>query len=295
MSIAPRSRTQPAAAPATPQVRTRTPAAPARAATPAAGWMKSGSNARAAAEAEITRQREAAERRASGVYMPFRLWVPVGGSTEVVVLDNELGPCFYEHQIQNPKTGKWDLYETCPKEWEPCPLCEKLDKESYYVMMLSVIELRSYTKKDGTVVPFSRKLLPIKAQQQGFFMRQFDRHGSLRGLHLLLSRDTQTTPSIGNPEFVEKHSEEEILSSFGHAAVVGQDGKVVKDANADCFAYPYDKLFKKPTAEDLRKRYGGIAPAGSREDLERDWGQGQAGAVGDAVDEIPFDDEQPAA
>lgn len=280
-----------------PRIRTRTPppgggtgqaiAGRAGAASGGAGWMKTGVAARQQTDQELARQREAAERRANGLYMPFRFRVGEGESREVVILDSELGPCFYEHNLQSPKDGKWNIFETCPKEWEPCPLCSGTagGKESYYVMMLTCIDLTPWQKKDGTVVPYSKFLLPVKAQGQGFFIRQLDRHGTLRGLKLLMTRDTRQTASIGTPEFVEKHTEEDILASFGHPPVTAQDGKVIKQANADCFPFEYEKLFKKPSAEDLRRRYGGIAPAGSRQELEDEWG------AGGGVDNIPMDQQ----
>jgi hypothetical protein len=90
--------------------------------------------------------------------MPYRFWLPVGKQVEGVVLDTELGPCFYEHQLQNPRTGKWDIYEGCPKEYEHCPLCDGVagGKESYYVMMLTVMVLDPYINKQGVTVPHAQ-------------------------------------------------------------------------------------------------------------------------------------------
>jgi len=292
-SEAPATAPAPAAAPAaTGGIRSRSRApVPANTQTaPAASggdWMKRGAAARQTAESEVARQRDAAERRASGVYMPYRFRLKVGEAREIVILDADLGICFYEHHMKNPTTGKWDIYETCPKEWEACPICEMATdknnrfnaKESYYVMMLTCIDMTPYTKKDGTVMPYSKFLLPVKAQGQGFFMRLMDRHGTLRGIQLLMTRDTQQTASIGTPEFLEKHDEASIIESFGHPAVIGQqDGKVLKPANADCFPFPYDKLFKKPSGADLRRRYGGVAPMGSREEQD-EWSREGHGNV----------------
>jgi hypothetical protein len=153
------------------------------------------------------------------------------------------------------------------------------------------MDLTPYTNKQGVTVPHSRKLLPVKAQQQPFFMRQFDRHQTLRGLQLLMSRDTKQTAGIGNPEFVALHSEQDIIDTFGHDPVLAQDGKVLKERNADCFPFPYDKLFTKPSGEDLRQRYGGMAPAGSRQEYQSEWGAtgtDGGGAGNDMDDEIPF-------
>jgi hypothetical protein len=276
--------------------RGRMPAAPANTspARPVAasggGWMKTGAQARQQTEAEMQRQRDAAEKRGQPRLLRFRLKTPE--SREIVVLDREPGPCFYEHQLQNPRTGKWDIFETCPKEWEPCPICDGAagGKESYYVMMLTIIDTTPWSNKDGMSFPHSQMLLPVKAEQQGFFLRQFDRRKSLRGMKLLMSRDTGKSASIGMPEFVEMLSEEQIIASFGHEQVTGNDGRVFKQKNADCFPMSYDKLFKKPSGEDLRRRYGGLAPAGSRQEEEDAWGGHDAGQNGDAGSDIPWDE-----
>lgn len=287
------------------RTRTRAPAGPAgkptATATADSSWMKTGASARAISTQELQRQREAQERRNSGLYMPFRFYAKAGEQREIILLDTHPGPCFFEHQLLNPRTNRWDIHETCPKEWEPCPLCDGVagGKESYYVMMLSCIDLTPWVNKKGETVPHSKFLLPVKVQQHGFFLRQYERNAvfdpagnyvsgsGLRGLHLLMARDNQQSASIGNPEFMEKHSEEEIIASFGHPAVVAQDGKVLKPENADCFPYEYAKLFPKPTAEALRKRYGGMAPAGSKQEATDEWADDTS--TDGTADAIPMD------
>lgn len=241
------------------------------------GWMKTGGDARAAAEAELARQKEIKERRDAGIgYMPFRFFCRQGEQREIIVLDADLGVRFYEHHMKNHRTGKWDIYEGCPKDWDHCPLCET-DKESYFVMLLTIIDLTPYTNQKGETFDFSRKLLAVKAGGQGFFQRTYDREGTLRGLHLLMARDGDQSPNIGVPEQLGMHAEDAIIASFGGPAVRNDDGKVVKPENADTQVYPYSLLFKRPDAADLRKRFGGAAPAGSKEALANAWGSG-AGA-----------------
>lgn len=269
--------------------RSRTPA-PAAQSRPAAGntqnWARTGDAALEVARREITRSRDLAAKRASGNYMPFRFRVPVGESREIVLLDSDFGFCFYEHQLLNSQTGKWDIYETCPKEFESCPVCDGAagGKPSYYVMMLTCIDLTPWVTKKGEEVPYSRRLLPVKAQLFDFMDRLRKRHGNLRGVQLLMNRDTPQSLSIGQPEFQELHSEEAIMQSFASEAVLGQDGRVVKPENADCFAFDYPSLFKSPSAEDLRKRYGGTAPAGSRQDIEDTF----ESPPSNSADDIPF-------
>ena len=268
---APAAQTRPAGTPLVARTQARLPS---QAPTPpggGGGWMKSGADARSRSEAELARQRDAAAKR--NAPRAFRFWTGVGQQREIVILDTHPGPCFYEHQLQNMRTGKWDIHEACPKEWEPCPLCDGAagGKESYYVMMLTCVELAEWTDKHGTVHPYSVRLLPVKAEQQGFFLRQYDRHGSLRGLRLLMTRDTKQSAAIGMPEFIEMVPAENIVASFGHGEMRAQDGRVIKQANADCHPLDYGKLFRKPSGADLRTRYGGVAPAGSQQDIDAAW------------------------
>lgn len=273
------------------RARSRVPAAPTppHASSPSANanWAKSGDDALEVARREITRSREASAKRASGNYMPFRFRVPVGESREIVLLDSDFGFCFYEHQLLNPQTNKWDVYETCPKEFESCPVCDGAagGKPSYYVMMLTCVDLTPWVTKKGEEVPFSRRLLPVKAQLFDFMDRLRKRHGTLRGVQLLMNRDTPQSLSIGQPEFQELHSEEAIMESFGGPAIVGQDGRVLKAENADCFPFAYSELFHSPSGEDLRRRYGGRAPAGSRQEISEEWDAPK----GSPADDIPFE------
>jgi hypothetical protein len=296
-----------------PRIRSRIPTGtPQPAAQPAAqgqpaqrggdDWMKSGARAREIQQTELQRNQEREKQRAEGIWMPWRFWLPVGKQVELVILDSEPGPCFYEHQLQNPSTGKWDIYEGCPKEFEVCPLCDGAagGKESYYVMMLTAMVLDPYINKNGVTVPHSRKLLAVKTNDQPTFLRRFDQEGTLRGTQWLMSRDTKNDSNIGRPEFLQRHAEEDIIASFGHPPVTAQDGRVLKQANADCHAFPYAKLWSRPSGEDLRRRYGGVAPMGSAQDIQTAAGgtriqprggntAGGAGGVDhDLDDDVPF-------
>lgn len=310
---------------ATTAVRTRSRSvetATAPTATPGNNdWMKRGGAARAAAEKAIADQQAAAQRRAAGIgFMPFRYFTKVGTTNEIIVLDAELGPCFYEHTLQNPKNGYWNIHESCPKEFELCPLCEGTPaingapglrgKDSHYVMMLSCISLTpySYTDKNGVAQnrPWSRLLLPVSAGDQAFFMRRFNGKGTLRGMHLLMSKQVKGGSSLGQMELVTSaetvedsvtvpafdgfHNEEEILASFGSAAVLDQQGKVLKPANMDAYPFDYALLFPKPSGADLRARYGGAAAPGSRAEAANHWGETPTQAAQGARldDDIPF-------
>lgn len=310
------------------EVRTRSRIAPAAgnrgvSSTPTArqgdgstDWMKTGEAADTAFVAEQERQKQLAEDRAKKAIMPFRFYIKQGQEADIIILDDGLPPRFYEHSRWNAAT-KESTEEACPGEWDNCSLCEGAAgfKGRYFIQMFSIIDMRQVTiqkgKRAGTVLPYTRKLLPVKLEQQGFFKRLAERAvrengGRLRGAHLLMTRDAQTGAAIGNPEFVEWINEETIMAEFSHPEVKGEDGKVLKAANADCYPYNYGILFPRPSGEDLRARYGGVAPAGSRQETQSEWGNHDPGTAAppadtkppgdtDLDDDIPFDQGQTAA
>jgi hypothetical protein len=233
--------------------------------------MKQGQVAQQVTADELERQATA---RANRTFKPFRFYMKPGEQKQLLILDTVArSACFYEHEIYIP-SQKTVYQESCPKEFDICPICQMAERgganspfnNPYYVMMLSIIDLTPFTKKDGSIIPWSRKLLPLKAQSQDFFDRLEQNQGGLRGCKLLMTRPTSDTVKVGLPELIQKHTEEEILASFAHPELKAQDGTVYKLANADCYPYDYAVEFPQPTGEDIRSRWGGDAPAGSVED-----------------------------
>ena len=265
-----RTRTRAPIEPATAPTTGRGPA-PAPAAAPTdASFMYRGDAAVQAREQELERQRV---RREQG-FAPFRYWLPVGDRGDIIILDNDLGPCYYEHAIPGPGNNWKDVtHELCPKEFDVCPLCAASgQKESYYAMFLTIMDMRPYTNRRGVVIPHNRRLLVVKAQQQPAFVRLKERLGNLRGTQMIMSRDSQQSANIGTPEFHASHGEEQIIAAFQHEEQRAQDNRVIKAANADCYPYDYNTLFTRPSGEDLRRRYGGVVPAGSNQEVADEWG-----------------------
>jgi hypothetical protein len=236
---------------------------------------------------EADKAAEQSNNSADNEHFPFRFFLGKGESREVLVLDESLEECvaFYEHNKKNPKTGYYDIYEPCPREFENCPLCEAGEK-SYYVTYLTILDLTPYTNKNGDTVKYSRKLLPIKHAQLGSFKKAFNacmnNNGKLRGMTMWLERGKEkTAPRVGEPapydsgmlfEFID---EEGILEEFGHEQGVRQDGTVYEEANAKLKPFDYEKLFPKPSAAKLRKKYGGTPPAGGSEENDAAWGDSE--------------------
>jgi hypothetical protein len=267
-------------------------------------WMKSGAEARAAAEAEKRRQaeRQAAASRGE-LYQPRRLEIEGGGTREIIVLDAQLMCFMHEHQLYLPNNpqGRRTVFEPCPREHQICPLCEGMAnaRESYYAMFLTVIELSPGYMKEGQWITlkrevdgvqkdleYIRRLYCVKLHQQDQWFKLADELGNLRGLQLVLQRSAtdRMAPQSGviNVEASKDeqgnwivHKEADILESFGSPAEYseptdGSDPVVLRAENQDCFPYDYGVIFKRPSAEDLRTRYGGAnaaasAPAGSKQ------------------------------
>ena len=160
-----------------------------------AGWAKTGRDALAALEQE----QKNAEDRQNKPWMPYRLWLPKGGETEVIILDEAFvsdeagvgGAFIREHNLKG-QDGKWGLFESCCADFAPCALCDKAGTEGFGaaqgVVMLTVLELREWTnKKTGEVHKYSRKLLPIKLGQKDLWLdlqqRAIKAQGSMRGMY----------------------------------------------------------------------------------------------------------------
>ena len=119
----------------------------------------------------------------------------------------------------------------------------------------------------------------------------------MRGAHIITTREPdQKSFAIGVPRLainnetqqVLRYSEQQLLQEYGHPPVHSQQGKLIKEANDDIKPYDYQKLFVTPTADELRRKYGGVIPAGSIAEVEKVWGgQQQAQTPPISTDDVP--------
>ena len=221
-----------------------------------------GEEGRARVEAEVRKQKEASEARKNQVHMPFRFRVSPGEEAEICILDESPNFFRYEHNLMGPD-GKYNVFTGCTSEFENCPVCETLGKDSTYTMYLTVIDFTTYTDSKGREVQWSRKLLPVKPAQQKKFMRYHEKLGNLRGAVFKMIRDGERDPAIGNDiEFLDEWVEEEDLATYNRS-YKDREGK---QHTEDCSQpYDYDKLFPEQTSDELRRIVGGKPAAGSRE------------------------------
>lgn len=211
---------------------------------------------------EIALNKQKAEQRKAAGNAPFRFYVKVGETSNIIITDDAPDFFMYEHALKDAE-GRWGrLFTGCVKTFDSCPVCESTGRESYYAMFLSVIDFTPFTTRDGDTVEFSRKLMVVKPAQQKKFLRFYAKEGTLRGASFDMTRDGDKDPSIGNDiDFVEFVSEEE-LATFTRT----WKDKEGKRQTEDCSEpYVYEDLFEEPTLAKLRAVVGGSAPAGSRE------------------------------
>ena len=250
----------------------------------------------------------AAERQAAmrdRPFQPMRFWLNQGEEAQVVILDRSMNDIVFmhEHNFRNPRTGTWDGLELCPKEFEPCPVCDgRLTGQSehpYYAMFLSVIDTRGYTKKDNTRVPFTRKLLVVKRAQHSQFFELLnsmqEQNKTIRGMVLKLSRGNESQSSrTGEPKIVSQGrmygaiSERKIQDTFIHPPITNKDGDILVPANGQQQPFVYSELFTAPSERAICARWNLPVPHGSSS-MSNNEVFGSGGGVGglDLSDDIP--------
>lgn len=245
---------RPAPAPSRPAPRTavRPTARAAAAATGSSGYRGEEGRRKMMEEQDRAEARREANHSMSGA--PFRFFCPVGETREIVVVDHEPDFFRHEHNLKDGQ-GRWSIYTSCINETANCPVClSNPDKSAYFAMYLTIIDLTPYTNKDGVEVPWSKKLLVVKSQQQKKIMRYFERYGTLRGMVLTMTRDGDKDAAIGNDiEYVE-HMDEDTLASY-YNEYTSKDNKVIQVIGNE--AFDYDEIFPEQTEEMLAAIVGG--------------------------------------
>jgi hypothetical protein len=271
---------------------TRT-AANSKAAETNTGWAFRGAGA--LQQARKVGEAAAQKKANAGVW---RFYLQYGTEAEVVILDKSIDDLFaiWEHQIPGPGNNfKESTFEVSLKtlcQEDPLtthPVVNGKTNEPYYVGFFTILDMRpSVSKKDGSVIPYTRKLLPIKGSNQIEAFGQLakvamKKYGTLRGLWFRLVRPPEggkistrigDIATLDNEEHMLEYghfTEAQLLARFGHGAVKDSNGKEMIAANGKLQPFDYGKIFKEPNAADVRARYGIDAPIGSKEEAEQVW------------------------
>lgn len=232
-----------------------------------------GADGRRRAEEERERQDALDKQRREQQNQPFRFRVNAGNTAQFIVVDELPDFHRFEHNIKNPRTGKFDIFTGCTKEWDNCPACQAQGRESYYALYLTVIDLTPFETRNGEKVEFSRKLLVVKPAQQKKFYRAYERMKkdgeTMRGALFEVHRDGDKDASIGNDiEYIEHVSEKELKSYT--RSWKDHEGKRHTEVCSEVF--DYDALFPEPDSDQIRAIVGGEPTAGSRAHEERELG-----------------------
>lgn len=218
-------------------------------------------------EEEAKRQDAAKEARKAKGFEPFRFWTPVTETRQLVIIDDAPDFFRYEHALKDKRSGRYDNFLPCVNEDANCPVCSISEKPAYFAMYLTVIDLTPYENKDGDEVPWSKKMLVVKPAQQKKIARLYEKHGTLRGMILDMTRDGDKDAAIGNDiEFVDFMTEKE-LDDF-YDTYKDKEGKKVEIIGSEVF--DYDKIYPEMTEKQLATVAGvSDTSTGRRDDDDR--------------------------
>lgn len=196
--------------------------------------------------------RREAQQAMSGA--PFRFFCPVGAEREIVIVDEMPDFFRHEHNLKDGQ-GKWRIFTSCIAENANCPICmSNPDKGAYFAMYLTIIDLTPYVNSENIEVPWSKKLLVVKPQQQKKIMRMYERLGSLRGVVLRMVRDGDKDASIGNDiEQVDTLDEDQLAEYYNE--YTDRKNQVVQVFGSEVF--DYDAIFPAQSEEQLAAIVGG--------------------------------------
>lgn len=194
-------------------------------------------------------------------WMPSRFRLKAGETKRLIVIDEKITYAQAEHSVKD-REGKWQT-ERCIAATDACPICQLPKHNPADKILLTVLDLTpwTYTDKEGNKVEkeFTKREIAIGTKQFPIWQTLAATQG-LRGLVLDMTRGHEPLEAgIGVPSFVQKLTEEELLETFGHDEIVNE-GKVVKEANADITPFNYAAIHTPPSRSELAQKYG-IAPA----------------------------------
>jgi hypothetical protein len=254
----------------------------AAASTPRRGQYRGeAARAKAAEQQQENEKRREARKQQAG--QPYRLYLKPKETREVIIVDDAPDFFMFEHQIWNqgrPNEPKY-TYAGCVKEYETCPACTK-HGDSHYNLYLTVIDLAEFKDGKGETHTFSKKLMVVKSGSQRKFIRRHAKNGSLRGQVVVLTRDGDKDPVIGNDvEWDEVISEADLTEAYIRS-YKDREGKTHQENCGE--TYEYEKLFPEPTIENIASILTG--------ENAIDMPEGSRAQAAEALDEVAEDDQE---
>lgn len=243
-------------------------------------------------EQELARKEAERELRKNTPREPFRFFCSPGEEREIVIVDDQ--PDFFrnEHQLKDRTTGRYSKFVPCIDEAANCPVCAAPDaKQPYFAMYLTVIDLTPYTNRDGDEIEWSKKLLVVKASQQKKFSRLYAKHGTLRGLNLLMTRTGDKSAAIGDDiedlGFFDEEELEEFVTEY-----TDREGNVQEIIGHEPF--DYEEIFPDMTERQLAAIAGvDSGSVGNRRSDDESIGRSRPGRSRNRGDEEEEDEPAP--
>jgi hypothetical protein len=226
-------------------------------------------------EEEQVRQEADREARKLKGHTPFRFWTPANTTRQLIIIDEKPDFFRYEHALKDRKSGRYDNFLPCINADANCPLCGG-EKPSYFGMYLTVIDCEGYEDRDGNWVEWSKKLLVVKPMQQKKIARLYEREGTLRGMVLDMTRDSDKDAGIGGDiEFVGWAEEEELHDYY--TTYTDKDNNKHEVIGDEVF--DYEALFPDMTEKQLAAIAGVDLgdSVGNRRGEDRSLGRGRGG------------------
>lgn len=242
--------------------------------TVAVKWMKTG----AAAHKEMDKQKAETERRKESMNKDRRFRMKKGDETQITFLDGDLlpdgrldAPTFWEHE-RWPAGGSFPEHWLCVKEFEPCPVCDDVERErklnphgkgekgSSLVHAFTVIDHTKWTDKHGKDHVHQKSLFICKITVFERLQKIAQKRGGLTGCSFDVSRTGDMSARVGSEfDFIEKLDLSDAKLAKAQAKAWGVD---------DLNPIDYDKAFEYLDAAALRKEGFGShqsAPMGAED------------------------------
>lgn len=133
---------------------------------------------------------------------PRRFWIPVGipeaGQSREIVFVDDAPFRFYEHTWYTSQNG-WRNWATCMQgSGQNCPLCEA-GVRSYYVGMLTVVDLSEWREKDsGKVHKNELRLFAAKTDTLKLLKLKKEKSHGLVGKRFSVARTKDKSPGCGD-------------------------------------------------------------------------------------------------
>jgi len=189
-------------------------------------WFKKGEEARKALEEREKLNQQMREKS----YVKF--YLKPDSEAPVIFVDDEGFWC----EVHTIKAGNGYKTLTCSAGMKPCAICVQQGEKPQGVLCFTIIDLRPYVKRDGTVAKFTKSILMAKrtlAKQLEDYKKKF---GSLVGMKFILKRYTDKDTACGIVKDVVEDRRYNLLGLGKEYAV----------------PYDYEKVLAPPTDEELR-------------------------------------------